>query len=236
MVISVGIWNEYGGIKFYDGDKVTKETILHRDSIVITNYLQEIAKKNGYSKAYLNNVQGIAFDDDVKIRNARTLKFEKNDVFSLKEYDECTRENKKILYIPTKLEAQGTIKRMESNKGYWLYEKTLVNHPIIIGARLCKKITEEEAKALCKEWGGTENGAKYVKLLDDGMYILREFIDVALPSFSLLTYKETIKSNYGKQLESMVKTIREKAGVHIDQYSLEKILEIYDITEKKQEG
>lgn len=30
-------------------------------------------------------------------------------------------------------------------------------------------------------------------------------------------------------------TIKEKTGIHIDEYSLEKLLEVYDITPKKQE-
>lgn len=236
MFINAGCWNEHKAIKFYDGNTVTKAVCLDNRNVIINDNLQEIAKKNGYTKAFFHNVYGLEFDDDVKIRNARKLNLEKNDVFSLKEYDMSEREDKKILYVPTKLEAQGTAKKMEDEKGYWLYDKTLVNHPIIASIDLWKKITEEQSNNLCKEWGGTRKGTKYTKKLDDGRYILMDNITVTFPSFSLLTYRETVKSDFGKKLETLSAAIKEKTGVTIHEYQMERLLKYFDITERVREA
>lgn len=234
MIINVGIWEEFNGIKFYNGENITKICNLHKDNIILPdNWQEEITSKHGYTKAYFEKVRGIELDE--KIRNARKLNIEKNDVFSLTEYDESTRDKKRILYVPAKLDNQGTVRKMESKKGYWLYEKTHVNCPIMVSVELWKEISKAQADKYCNEWGGTKYGTKFVKLLDDGRYICMDNIAVTFPYFSMLTYKETVKSDYGQQLETMVKTIKEKAGIHLDEYSLERLLNIYDITPKQED-
>lgn len=234
MIIKTGTLKEFNVIKFYDRETITKTRNLNKENVILPDkWQEEIIDKYGYTKAYFVQVRGIELNEN--IRNARKLNIEKNDVFSLSEYDKSSRGKEKILYIPAKLETQGTTRKMESKKGYWLYEKNLVNFPIVVNVELWKEITKEQADNYCKEWGGTRNGTKLVKRLDDGRYVCMDTIEVTFPYFSLLTYKESVKSDYGQRLETMVKTIKEKAGIHIDEYSLEKLLEVYDITPKKQE-
>ena len=251
MIIKTGIFNEYQNVCFYDGKVIKRLSNLSSRSILLSDdWMDNLPDADRY---YIEKVNGVILDNEVTPRRARKMNLDKNDIFSIKENNENTNEKENNLYLPVELiRNMGTVKQMETDTGYWLYNKYLIKWPISVKVGIIHDITKEQADNYWKEWGcgyhGNEKIIKgetkwvHVKETDtvypefSSKWVHVKEIDMVYPEFSLLLYSETVRNDFGNKVDRLQEAFKEKANVKLFASEIESLLKVFDITEKKQEA
>ncbi|SFB10135.1 hypothetical protein [Selenomonas ruminantium] len=238
-VISTGSWKEYQRIVFYK-DKTTataKDLNSTEFNLPPENWKDQV--KTPFDRVFIQNYHGIVIDSNLKIRNARKLNLEKNDVFAYKEGEN------KSLYIPTDVSLVGTEKKVETRYGYHLYNKYEVLHPVEVEIMGINEISKEESDRLCNEWGRTTHYAdgihyetKYreASFIGNESWLLIQRFTMVLPYFYHLEFNEIIRSDFYKKTDGIADKIN--GILHrkiLSHYDIGELLNHFDITEKQEQ-
>ena len=245
-IVKPGLFNEYQRIAFYHDKNVISVDNFERGSIEIPEGWEKEIKGYTYEANSFRDPKGIVFDsENFQVRNARKVNLAKNDLFTVKEYDESARENKRALYIPAEIEPAGKVKQCESKFGYHLYKKTKVNCPIKVTVWLREVVSKEKADECFKQWNGKRyeekpgvaHEVKHRQSFDGTQddYIIVHYIDIIVPWFYLLTFSEVVHSEYYELTDKLADKMNEvlKSRV-LSHYDIDRLLEHFDIIEKKE--
>lgn len=234
MIIKTGMFNEYQNVCFYDGKVIKRLSNLSSRNILLSDdWMDNLPDADRY---YIEKVNGVILDDEITPRRARKMNLDKNDVFSIKENNENTNEKENNLYLPVELiRNMGTVKQMETDTGYWLYNKYLIKWPISVKVGIIHDITKEQADNYWKEWGHSHHGNEKI-IKGETKWVHVKEIDMVYPEFTLLLYSETVRNDFGNKVDRLQKAFKEKANVKLFASDIESLLKVFDITEKKQEA
>lgn len=245
-IVKPGMFNEYQKIAFYHGENMISVDSFERGNIEIPEGWEKAVNGYTYEANSYRAPKGIVFDsENFQVRNARKMNLAKNDLFTLKEYDSVDREGKRVLYIPAKIEPAGEVRQCESKFGYHLYKKTKVNCPIKVTVWLRELVSKEKADECFKKWDGkryeekpgvaheVKHRQRFDGTPDD--YIIVHYIDIIVPWFYLFTFSEIVRSEYYELTDKLADKMSEVlGGKSLSHYDIDKLLEHFDIIEKKE--
>ena len=247
IMIKPSCFNEYQKITFYLGEnQISVDRLNGRENIQIPDNWQNLVKDYKYDATGYQGANGIIFDaDDFHVRNARKLNLDKNDIFTIKEYNECNRENERVLYVPAAVSLVGTEKRMETKFGYYLYNKFKVCHPINVTVWLREEISKEKADEYMATWGDKRYKEKPGIIHEirhresyrgkPGAWLLFHYIDIISPCFYVFSFKENVTNEYYDKTAALAAKMNEAVkSKSFSHYDIDRLLEHFDIVEKEE--
>ncbi len=243
--IMAGSFNDFNKVKFYNGEKVLAFGNPRYSGIILPdNWKDNITVDNDW--IVNERAEGFMVDDG-NARNARKVNLTKNDVFRMTEKD-STGDRLLNLYVPAKITPLGTVEKDRDKFGHSVYNRYKVEAPLQCSCHVVKDIGKEamdkiyaSGKVLHGKYFYDEAGRQCELMHREGRpernvpeaYLLVTTYYFTVPYFYHEEYVKEIHNEYYDKCEKMAEKFKEITSEHISCWDIDRLLNVYDITEKE---